>query len=92
MRGAAVADGTVVVHATLGIEATNPGTGIDALVLDTGLVVRALRVQGALGTTAGREAIEPGQAGAHGLVIGGVALGIGSTGRGITGSQRSYRG
>ena len=48
------ADGNVIGHATLGVQAARSGTRIDAFVLFAALISRTIRVQHALRTT-GRE-------------------------------------
>lgn len=66
-----------------GIDAARALAGVDALVVDAGLAQKAVRVDGALRPA--RLAKVPGQAGAHGLVVGALtALRVGAARVGLT--------
>lgn len=75
-----VADGTVGHHTAEGGLAAAAGTGIEALVVATGLVRGTVGAAQALRPTEGRRAMELGQAGAPSTGRRGLALGIGAAG------------
>lgn len=78
---------TVVDGPTLGIAAAGTGTRIHAVVLDTSQGKGALARDGALGPTARWGSYKLRQAGAYSLAVRLPTLGVGATGRGLTGSR-----
>lgn len=78
--GGATAAGRVVDHMTLGCHATDSGTGIATLVVQTGTILRAVRVEHTFRTALGVGIpIVLGQAGAGADAVAFLADGIGAT-------------
>lgn len=78
--GGATAAGRVVDHMTLGGYATDSGTGIATLVVQTGTILRAVRVEHTFRTALGvRISVILGQAGAGADAVAFLADGIGAT-------------
>lgn len=69
---------------TLGSKATGAGTRIATLLIQTGQIARAFRIDGALGSTVGRGSNKVGQAATAGATIDLATLRIGSTRRRYT--------
>jgi len=64
VTGHTTADGRVVNHIALGVEATRAGTGIAALLINAGLMTGTLSIDGTLRTAIGWSTQILGQAGA----------------------------
>lgn len=79
-RCRAQANRAVVAHLTLGSLATDTGTRINALAIDTRSVCGAFSTRGAFGAAIGWCTLVLGQAGAHSLTLQLATLRIGATG------------
>lgn len=92
MMGQAVTDGCMIDHLTVGIDATDTGTGITALLVNTRTVAAAVRVASTFGSTnLIGIAIVVGQTLANTESPLGQANGICATGIGLTGQWIGHR-